>query len=113
MASDLKEHTSIDVQGLQTLLGGETYSALRWNDGYGADCGPSQGDLFRRGIRPFEMIAIRSATDCPRPEADLQDRPCERAESARKRTLAERVGCARHRACSLTMSQRPSKPESR
>ena len=37
----------------------------------------------------------RSATDRPRPFATLRDRPNERAGSARKRTLAEGVGCAK------------------
>jgi hypothetical protein len=34
----------------------------------GADCGPSRGGPCRGGIRPYETIAICSATDRSNPE---------------------------------------------
>jgi len=40
-------------------------------------------------------LVIRPTSDCCRPFADLQDRAYERAGSARKRSLAQGVDCAR------------------
>jgi len=34
--------------------GGEVGFALQWNDGYGADSGPSRSDSYRPAIRPTE-----------------------------------------------------------
>jgi len=45
----------------------EIASALRRNDGFRPDSGPSRGDPRRRAIRPLETIATHSGTDRPRP----------------------------------------------
>ena len=51
--------------------------------------------LTRAGLPPAGSRQLRLAHN--RPFAALQDRPCERAGSARKRSSAEGVGCAKDR----------------
>jgi hypothetical protein len=53
----------------------KSISRSQWNGSYGADSGPSRSNRCRRAIRPFETIAIHSATDRPRPKPeDRHDR---------------------------------------
>jgi hypothetical protein len=52
-----------------SFKGGEADFPLQWNDRIGADSGPSRDSLGRGAIRAFETVALRSATDRPRPKA--------------------------------------------
>lgn len=54
-------------------------SPTEWNGGFCADSGPSGGGPCRLAFRPFETVAVRFATDRPRPLACVHARPFGRA----------------------------------
>ena len=56
-------------------------SRSQWNDGFGADSGPSQGDSRRRAIRPKVTFLIRPGTEGMALEADVPWRLSERVGS--------------------------------
>ena len=73
--------------GMTVKKGREAVSCSQWNGGFCADSGPSRSDRRRPGLRPFEAFTI----DRHRPSAALQDRVCDRAQNARKRSSAKGV----------------------
>jgi hypothetical protein len=64
-----------------------------------------------RSARP--VAKFRGVLTRPRPEGDLQSRRDERAETARKRTSARGVGCARSGPSLLTSWEHVNWPETR
>jgi hypothetical protein len=60
----------------------------------------------REGMRKYRSFAEGSANESNRPKGDLQTWPQERAESTRKRSSAERVGCARSGPCDMDQCRR-------
>ena len=72
-------------------MGGEACSALATEWRPWQALGPSRGDRSRRAYRPYEtFVAPPLRTAAIGPFARLQNLPCERAGSARTRSLAER-----------------------
>jgi hypothetical protein len=61
---------------IASLLSVKLVSRSQWNGGFGADFDPSGGDPWRRAFRPFETIAIRSATEGPDPKRALRIAGC-------------------------------------
>lgn len=68
-------------------------SRLQWDGGFAAESGCSRNPFRTSGVRPFETIAVRSASDRPRPEAGIpvgSQQWRERARTGHSATPAER-----------------------
>jgi hypothetical protein len=69
-------------------------SHSRWNVGFGAHSGPSEGGPCRPDIRPYATMVVRSASDRTRPFAVLPDQPRDgrRTPESRRRCYGQKAG---------------------